>query len=202
MTKLFAHTITLTAIILLTSCGKSEQEIKEEKQKVTEQKEKTLESANEKSISDLALKYKAVTGWDTLNLWTYHFQEMFIDSSKLINFEGEIKDITKTDSTFILKVHNTNWSSDKNYIAEITTNSKQLQQILNLLKSKKHSGDGSFIFKVSKIISATPEIKSDLKLDGEDSYSYLDYNFDANLIIFKGELIDCYLNEISNDSEE
>lgn len=196
------------AIILLASCGKSELEIQEEKQKMADQNQHELTTLNKKSITDLATKYKAVSGWDTLHLWTYHFQEMFIDSSKLINFIGGIEDITKIDSFYILRVHyinqyvEINYNSDKNYIAEIAVNRQQLQHIRDLIISKIHSNEGSFIFRVSKIISATPEIKSDFEFNGEKSYPYPDQDFDENLIIFKGVFVDCYLNEILKDSDD
>ncbi len=198
MTKLLGLTLTLFTIILLTSCCKSDKEVteaKEEKKAVVKQKKEQLKTSNEKAIINLSQKYNAVLGWDTLELYTYLYQEMFIDQRKPISFEGELTDITKTDSTYFLKVRNSSWHYDKNYIALISLSRQNFVELQKILKSNNHTNEGCFVFKVSNIVSAYPEIKSDFKLNGEDSYSYLDYDFDETLLIFKGELIDFYLNE-------
>ncbi len=183
----FKKILFLSFMLLMISCGKSEKEIKEEKQKAIEQKGTELETSNEKSIKDLAVKYKAVSGWDTSDIFTCRFQEMFIDSNKLINFEGRITDITKTDSTYILKIHYK--THRRHYIAEISVSNKKYSELRNIINSKNHSNEGCFIFRVSKIIAANPEIKS----NGVDLY--LDYDFNKILVIFKGDLIDYYINE-------
>jgi len=205
MTKQFGLTLTLFTIILLTSCGKSDKEVKEvkeEKEAVVKQKNEQLKATNEKAIIDLSQKYNAVSGWDTLELYTYLYQEMFIDQRKPISFEGELNDITKTDSTYFLKVRNSSWHYNKNYIALISLSRQNFVEFLKILKSNNHTNEGCFVFKVSKIVSASPEIKSDLELNGEDSYSYLDYDFDETLLIFKGELIDIYLNERADKTND
>ena len=45
----------------------------------------------------------------------------------------------------------------------------------------------------------SPEIKSNLDSDEEHPYSYLEYNFDDILVIFKGDLIDYLLYYILLD---
>ena len=202
MTKQLIQTIILSAIILLAGCGKSEQKTKEEKEVIVKQKREQLKTTNEKAIADLTLKYSSISGWDSLETFTYVLQEMFIDEKKPISFEGELKDITKSDTTYFLKVHNTGWHYNRNYIALISLTAEKFTLLKTKLKSTNHSSEGCFIFKVSKISSATPEIKSDFELDGEDSYSYLSYDFDETLLIFKGELVDFYLNEtVDTDNE-
>jgi hypothetical protein len=205
MTKLLGLTLTLFTIILLTSCGKSDKEVKEakeEKEAVVKQKKEQLKTTNEKAIINLSQKYNAVLGWDTLELYTYLYQEMFIDQRKPISFEGELYDITKTDSTYFLKVRNSSWHYNKNYIALISLSRQNFVEFQKILKSNYHTNEGCFVFKVSKIVPASPEIKSDLELNGEDSYSYLDYDFDETLLIFKGELIDFYLNESADKTND
>lgn len=205
MTKQFGLKLTIFSIILLTSCGKSDEEVKElkeEKEAIVKQKNEQIRTTNEKAIIDLSQKYNAVSGWDTLELYTYLYQEMFIDQKKPISFEGELIDITKTDSTYFLKVRSSSWYYNKNYIALISLNRQKFIEFQEILKSKNHTKNGCFVYKVSKIVSASPEITSDHELRGENSYSYLDYNFDETLLIFKGELIDFYLNESADKTND
>ncbi len=205
MTKQFGLTLAFFTIILLASCGKSDKEVKElkeEKEAVVKQKNEQLKTTNEKAIINLSQKYNAVSGWDTLELYTYLYQEMFIDQRRPICFEGELNDITKTDSTYFLKVRNSSWHYNKNFIALISLSRQNFVEFQKILKSNNHTNEGCFVFKVSKIVSASPEIKSDLELNAEDSYSYLDYDFDETLLIFKGELIDFYLNESADKTND
>lgn len=180
---------------LLSSCGKTEEDIKEEKQKAIGQKENELKSSNENNIAKLVTKNHAVCGWDTLQPYTHVYHKMFIEEHKLINFEGVIKDITKNGLTYLLKVHNMRRRHHRNYDAEISISTEQFEELEKLLKSNGRNNRGCFIFKVSKIVSVSPEIKSEIEYDGEDSYSYLTYDFDETLLIFKGDLSDFYLNQ-------
>lgn len=190
MKKLFGMIIILTALVLFSSCGKSEKQIRIEKYSAQEKKTEQLKVLNKKAIEILSEKYKSVIGWDTSDNFTYELQEMFIDEGKLISFEGELKDIIKSDSTYFLVVN----SDSKNCIARISIKTEKFINLKKQLKSKDCSKTGCFVFKVSKIISASPEIKSDFESDGE--YSYLDYDFDHPLLIINGDLIDFYLIKI------
>jgi hypothetical protein len=155
----FSQPLSILIIIFLTSCGQSEQQIKEEKDAVVKQKSELLKTTNEKAITDLSKKYNSVSGWDTLELYTYNYQEMFIDEGKPINFEGKLKDIIKSDSIYYLKVHNTGWHYHQNYIAQISVTPQKFLEFQKILKSANHTNEGCFIFKVTKIVSASPEIK-------------------------------------------
>ncbi len=191
MIKMYGNLLTLLILIFLISCGKSELQIKEEKDAVLKQKEEQLKTTNEKAATILSKKYNAQIGWDTLDLYTYLYQEMFIDQRNPISFEGKLEDIIKLDSSYILKVLNTN----RTYIAQISMNRERFVEFQKIFNSKNRGNEGCFVFQVSKIISASPEIKSDYEFDGEGSYSFLDYDFDQSLLIFKGDLIDFYVNE-------
>lgn len=190
------------AFILLISCGKSEQQIEQEKEAIAKQKKEQIQIRNEKAIINLCEKYNAVSGWDTLNLYTYHYQELFIDQKRPISFKGELNDITKTDSTYFLRVRNTNWRYSKDYIAQISLNHQTFNKFQSILKLKNHTNKGCFIFSVSKILSVSPKLISEAESDSENYYSYLDFDFDETLLIFKGELIDFYLIEILPKSDE
>jgi hypothetical protein len=108
----------------------------------------------------------------------------------------------KNDSIFFLKVYSSSWNPYKNYVADISLSPQKFLELNKILQSKNHSHDGCFIFKVSEIITILPQIKSGFDFNGEDSYSYLEYDFDETLLIFKGELIDLYLNVIIPEKNE
>ena len=193
MIILFRKTILFIAIVLLTGCGKSEQQIKDEEKKIVSQKREQIKVVNKKEIADFSSKYNAISGWDTVGNLTYVLQEMFSQETKPISFEGELKDITKTDSSYFLKIYRRGRHDKQNYITQISITKEKFIELIKQLKLPNHSNTGCFIFKVSKIISASPVIKSNSELEGEDTYSYLEYDFDESLLIFKGELIDFYL---------
>lgn len=210
MTKQIRHTIFFSAIILLTSSCKSEQEIKEE---VVNQKNEQLNSANEKEISDLNEKYKVISRWDSLETFTYVLQEKFISETKPISFQGEITDISISDSTYLLKVKKTLYLRYKwNYIAVISLSKEKFIELKKILESSNHSNEGCFIFKVSKIASPFVKIKSYPLVDENsgisssneysDSELYLDFDFYDKLLIFQGDLIDFHLNEIVTKDNE
>lgn len=198
--KIISKWLSIIFLTVLTiSCDNSEQRIKKEKKLEINQKKEQLIIKNKNEIKIISNKNNAVMGWDTLYYYTCTLQEMFIDANKLICFEGEIKDITKSDSNYTLKVYNNNWQSVQNYIALITVNPKIFFEMKKLLNSNNHLNEGCFVFEVTKIFTENPSIKSNIELEGEYSYSYLDYDFDETLLIFKGNLIDFYLNEIHNE---
>jgi len=205
MIKLFKQVLILITLALLTSCGDSEKQTEEKNKAVVEQKKEQLKAVNEKAIIDLSHKYNSVLGWAKIEPFSYVLQDMFINTGKLITFIGELKDITKLDSTYYLIVYNSRrLLVKKYYIAKISLNHQQFLEIKKNLesKNKKHRVNGCFVFKVSKIITILPQIKSTNNFDGEDSYSYLEYDFHETLFIFKGELIDFYLiKTIENSSE-
>jgi len=199
MKKPLENKITLLLIFFLISCGKSDQQIKET---ILKEKNEQLETVNKEAIINLTQKYNSVLGWDSLKQYTYLYQEMFVEQRKTISFEGELSDITKIDSTYYLNVRNTKFYYNKNYIALIALNRQKFIELQNILKSNNHTNEGCFVFRVSKIVSASPEIKSDIESDGEDFYSYINYDFNNTLLIFKGDLIDFYLNETADKSND
>jgi hypothetical protein len=212
MTKHILSAIILTIIILIGSCGESghqskeenDQVINEEKEQVVKQKKEQVKNANEKAISDLNHKHNAVYGWDSLVTFTYILQEMFIDEKKPMSFVGEIKNITKSDSNYLLKVHHSQWHYYNDYLALISISIEDFIELEKILKSDNHSNKGCFIIEVTKIISSSPKIISDIEMDGEDSYSSYSFDFDGTLLIIKGDLIDYHIDEIiprDNDNQ-
>lgn len=204
MTKQLMQAIILTAIMQIVGCGNPEQDIKGAKEVVVRQTRGQVKTRNEKAIADLTQKYSSISGWDSLQPFTYVLQEMFIYENKPISFKGELIDITKSDTTYFLKVLYNGRSYNRDYIALISLTQEKCDLLKTLLKPTNYSTflEGCFIFKVSKISSASPKITSDFEYDGEDSFSYLEYDFDETLLIFKGELIDFYINETFDQGNE
>ncbi len=194
MKKQLKRTTIFLVISFLTSCGQSDQKFKE-KDVIVKQKREQIKISNEKAIINLSQRYNAVLGWDSLDFYTYHLQEIFIDKKKLLCFEGELEDITKKDSSYYLKVKSTYRASFKKYVAQISLNHQAFAKLQKVLKTNNFNNKGCFIVKVSQIISVSPEIKSESEYDGEESSSFLYYDFNESLLIFKGELIDFYFKE-------
>jgi len=175
---------------MIISCGKSTHQIKNEYKK-------ELEVSNQTAINELNSKYNAVVGWDTLSIpeYTFQLQEKFINTGKAISFEGQIVDIIKSDSDYILKIYDKNSNGDNNYIANISVTADQFSKLILLLHKNRILNNGCFIFKVSKIYMVYPQIKPETESDEEDAYSYLDYDFDETLTILRGSLIYYYINK-------
>lgn len=191
--------IVFISIILLTSCGKSERKIKEEKKEAervaTELKEAEIDKANDKAISDLYLKYGMVKGWENVDTFTYALQEMYLEKGKTMVFEGTLKDIMKSDDTYFLIVEGINGYYAHNNIANISLDSEKFNELRKHLKSKSNSIKGCFVFKVSNIISPLYQIKSGSESDSEECSSFLEYSMNESLLIFKGDLIEFYINK-------
>lgn len=183
------------SIIVFNSCGKSEQEITDENERIA----KKRESLRENKTKLLTQKYNAVDNWgDGIEEpFIYVLQEMFIDQKRNICFDGAILDIIKSDSTYYLKIIHNNYFTNTKYIAVISIPKIRIAELKKLKKSNSWSneGKGIFIFSVSSIISKSPEIRIQDKIHKEDTYSNLEYDFDSRFIIFKGNLLDFYMNE-------
>lgn len=163
---------------------------------------KKIKIFNEKAIVDLTRRYSSISNWDSLETYSYVFQKMFIEEKTPISFKGELKDITKSDSIYYLKVYNIGEIYYRNYIAIISTNPIKFAEIRHKLESNNYSDKGCFIISVSKISSALPKIISDIEDDGDYSYSHLAYDDEETLFILKGDLIDFYLNQKTGEDYE
>ncbi len=229
MRIIFSQISVILIAIFLTSCWKSDKQIRKERIEFRKEKNNKLETNNKKAINNLAQKYNAVSDWDTLGQYTYLYQEIFINQKKLIAFEGELNDIIKLDSIYYLKVINKNYNKDilahydkgtlahdiKNilagynneFLAQISISNQNFVELEKILKLNKHKNNGCFIFKVSNIFSVCPQLKSDIieydKEEHPDSEpdSYLTYGFDKKVLIFHGQLIDFYINETAKEIE-
>ncbi|MEJ7830584.1 MAG: hypothetical protein WKF91_20410 [Segetibacter sp.] len=165
---------------------------------------KRLDTLNLTEAEKLSKSSNANTGWDTTDKFTYSLQESFESDPRPVSFIGKIKDIIKKDSSYILKVVNTNSQSSKNFIAEIYLNANTFQ----VLKSKldpKESNEGCFIFQVTKVSSHLPILKSEIESNGdnvEDALSYLTLDFDEALVKLQGKLVAYILYDRLKEEDE
>lgn len=174
----------LCFIILLSSCGGSKKE--------------TAKDKTNQTIHDLAIKYNAVSDWDSTSLYTCHFQEMFIEDNKLMVLKGRIYDIEKKDSSYVVKVLDEREDVSKNYLALITFTPQQF----NVIYSGNKSTRGVFVIQVSKVTSSNPSIREDEASNGDDgtyTYTHLSDEDDQMITIFRGKLIDFRLEEIEEN---
>jgi len=188
MTTKLKLILSLGLFLILSSCGIKEKKIQKEFDKV-----------NEKSLNELALKYNAITNWDSTTEYSFVYEDMFIDGKRLMLFKGKIYDISRQDSNYVIKVF---YNKDvynidgmqKKYIAYITFKSKYTAQFFKNYKSTS----GAFIIQITKVISSIPRIVVDAEVDGYDanSYTYLSFDEDYMLTFFEGELIDYSLDII------
>jgi hypothetical protein len=187
--KKITHLILFTFIITLVSCEKSEK------------KNNNLINKNGKVISSLIQKYNAEPWEPNAEDFTYDLQKKFIDEKKLISFSGDISDITKLDTTYLLSFRNDEIEAKslgvfrRNYIVLISLSQEKFSKFEKQRKSKNHSSNAFYIIKATKISNKLPVLASDFKLDGEDSYSKLSFAFNETLLILNGELVDFYIKE-------
>lgn len=186
----------LFLVILLSSCGKSDEEIQKENKEKDKVESTERENKEHSVIEGFQKKYHCVSGWDTTEHYTFQLQELFIEQNNPIDFEGSIKDIIKRDSNYYLICYNRFGFDHVNYIAEISITKEMFNDFRTQLGAKySHYNAGHFIFKVRSITSAPPRRGKDENDKIEDE---LRYNIDSEIqpcfLIFKGEMIDYHLN--------
>jgi hypothetical protein len=184
--KLFLY---LFATVIITSCGlfggKEVSEIDDSETK------KFIQNSN------------ANSSWDTTFKYSYELQEHFENTNTLMCFTGNIADIIKKDSTYVLKL---NLISENEYekswdaIAYVAITQQVKSEILSKMNSNAAS-TGAFILKVSKIRPSTVGIKADIDGKGDDAFAYLDFDYSANMLLINAELVNYQLDELKNQDE-
>jgi hypothetical protein len=175
------------------ACG--ERKSQKTKSEIQNEKRKTLDSLNEAEAKKLAMSFDANIDWDTTYCFTYSIQELFEANTRPVSFTGEINDVFKKDSLYILKIVNSNWKASKQFIAEISIDKRAFQQLKSKLNPEEDN-QGCFIFRVTKITSHSPVLKSEIDPNGEsvdDASSYLTLDFYESIVKLEGNLVSCYL---------
>jgi hypothetical protein len=195
--------ITLLTYFFL-SCSESKNDPPKTDYEIRMDKQKELDTLNLRQAFKLTNKNDADLSWDTASNFTYKLQETFENSGKPMSFIGRIKDITKKDSLYVLKI-----ISDrglfKSYNAEILVDNLLLQKLTANMNQKK-SREGCFILYVSRITSSSPILSSDVEPNGdnvEDATSYITYDYDETLIKIYGRLTDYFIyDKLGKDEDE
>lgn len=208
----------LIPLFVIISCTQKNNELKKSAEEIKSEKGGQMDSLNISKAISLSSKNNAIIGWNVSEVerkklafslqelfdstqkgkkkYTYALQELFDTTNKPVSFLGRVVDIIKKDSLYILHLHNSDIPSDDNYLSEISVSFLKFQKLKKFFSNGRRL-DGCFIFKVNKVISAYPKLTSDIEYSGSDDpsndYSYLTYDFDENLIVFKGELVDFYI---------
>jgi hypothetical protein len=184
-----------TLLILLTTtliagCGFFD---KKEVNKIDDSKTKTfIQNSN------------ANSSWDTTFTYVFELQEQFENTNTLMSFEGDIDDIIKDDSTYVLKLNHitTNEFGRSDFIVAYARITPQLKsEILSKIESNSLS-TGAFNLKVSKIRPSTIGISPEIDGTGDNAFPYLEYSYSSSLLIIDAELINYQLDEAKFGFEE
>lgn len=204
MTNILKSLIPLLTLLVFVSCSNSDKKSEKSDFQIRWDKQEKLDTLNFNEAQKLSNLSNAIMGWDTTENFTYSLQELLNGEAKPISFIGAIKDIVKTDNTYLLKVVNTNSKSSKNYIAEISVTANIFQS-LKLKLDPKETNEGCFIFQVTKVSSHLPILSSEIESDGEnveDASSYLTLDFNERLVKLQGKLITYFLyDRLKEDNE-
>lgn len=197
MKKYFQIWLTIITIIF-TSCAEEEKkESPTDTVKVTIEENQNLDSLNKSEYIKLIKYNDAVSVQDTTIIYTYQLQELLSKTKKPIALPGLLRDITKKDSNYILKVNR--GFSKYRYFGEIALTPEQFKNFSFKLNSKNSSKSGCFLFKPTSIkANSLLTIDSQANVESlEDYSSELTYDFGRTLLFIKGDLIDFYLDKIT-----
>ena len=164
-------------------------------------KKDTTKDKRRKTQLELATKYNADVDWDSIPLYSFHYQEMFIEQNKPMIFAGRIYDIEKKDSNYVVKVLDERENASQNFLALVSITPQQFNEVYSRNKSTR----GIFVIQVSKVFSSNPSIKEDEEEDGDEedrhtyTFTHLSDDGDQMLTIFRGKLIDFRLEEIEEN---
>ena len=195
-------------VLIMASCGESKEEVEKRNEKIKEDKQETLDSLNVYNRENIIKENNAIVGWDSTDNFTYTLQDLFASESRPVSFRGEIKDIIKKDSVYILKVYRESsarsFRHSSNYIAEIIVNSNTFLTLKQKLDPDEYN-TGCFIFNVTKVSSFNPVLSSEVEKNGEnadDATSYLILDGDQTTIKLQGTLVAYYINQhVKNKNE-
>jgi hypothetical protein len=123
---------------------------------------------------------------------------MVVGKDRPLMFSGYVQDIIKIDSVYLLEIKHYDEDYERDYLARITTNKTMLNELRRHLKTDTLSSTGSFIINVSNIKTQSPELVGRTSEEGENSYGYLDFDFEEKLLIIEGTLLDFKL-DLTND---
>jgi len=189
--KLFLYVF---ATVLITSCGLFGR--KEVSEIYDSETKKFIQNSN------------ANSSWDTTFTYVFELQEQFENSNTTMCFTGEISDLMRKDSSYVLKlshifyheVDDLNPKSNAHVIAYVRITPEIKNEILN--KINDHSApSGAFNLRVFKIKSSAVGITTEIEERGDDAFPYLYFEDNSPLYILEAELVNYQLDELKNQHE-
>ena len=174
MKLLLPKTYLLFLCIIIFSCDQEKKEPEKSKYEIQEEKQNKLDTLNFNEAKKLYTVSNAIIGWDTIKRYTYELQELLENNARPISFNGQIRNIIKKDSLYILKVPS--HSHGKDYLAEISVSTDMFETLRNQL-DKHGINKGCFIFQVTRVTS-------------------------SDIINFQGKLLSYYLYNKLNEGDE
>jgi len=170
---------------IFSSCGNSVKEKRDE-----------LYEKNQLYAENIIKKYAAFAV-DSINDYTFSYQNKLVEQNKLFAFKGIISDISKQDSNYILLAYTT--INSHSYTARIIINPESFQRLSPLLIfDYRKKQKGCFIIKLSQILSQSPSLDLDINNGDEENNPYVtvgDFG-DDRILKFKGSLVDFYIKEL------
>ena len=176
--------ITILALTIFLSCNTEKKEIPKEKKQTSYEIQNQLDSINDISANSFARKYNAISGSDINLGFTYQIEDSIRSSGKPISIIGQISDIVRKDSNMIFTIKG--YFSEKKCISEIMVTSEQFNDFFKSIKPKNDYATYCFIIHLNKISSKS---LLTIKTEGEDQ---LDYNFNKQILLASGKLINIY----------
>lgn len=180
--------------VALLSCGQEKKEPPKEKWEVRYDKQKQLDTLNKTEANNLTLKLNAISGKDSSLKFTYQLQEIVQKGNQQISFIGNITDITKVDSNYVLKIYGTFAKQD--CFGEISVSPDIFKKLYTQFDLKSSIRKGCFIFK-PKSIKSSSLLTIDSEVSGgetiDDATTDLTYDFNDVILFLKGNLIDYYM---------
>lgn len=190
--RTMTKTLTLFSIlIILTACGDSKDKTDTAKKK---------EFVNQ-AIKQLAEKYNAVQGWDTLDFdYTIQYQDILSDSNKfiLLDMYVDITDIYKKNNKYFVSGNCGSYTYPIFYFRLECTKS-QINSLINTDISNR--SDIGLITKITGVKKLDIIIGSEIDYDeieiGENSYESIPYSYvqieESDDFLLTGKLVDFYI---------
>ena len=174
-------------IMLFVRCGNEGKNLSDTE--IIKSKKDSVEMYNNANSDALITQYHAVSGWDTLNRFSYELDEVFENKEIAYSMKGDIGDISKNDSLYTLKIHGGISAYFNEYLLELEISPFEFAKLKAKI-SAPINRNGIFIFKPIKISHTYPKLSSEKS--GEDD-TELTYDFSQRLMRIRGKLIDYYL---------
>ena len=152
---------------------------KELKQK-SDLEDSLLKQFNGEQAEKLKSKYNLVADPRTnRRKFLAGYQDIFKDTTKYLNFHGEVTDIIEVDGKYILKLSGwgtvlrvRNLDDYDDFIADVNITTNQYEQFNKVINDTTVSLMGDFILRVNKITLLNPKIQMDAGEKGDVSSQF------------------------------